>query len=235
LDPTPSTMGREFDRHHLPRWRPEPPLLPGRIAEPVEAPGARGRPTHPATVPSGSRAKEKYKELLTVLAVGGGGSGAAASAGASTVRAHAGRYAGRNLPGFTHPTVTNQTTRRLPRPPPVLARSRSFARRANLCRSTRLVNGPVGALNLRCLNGRCVLIVVLLDELSAFKVSAIAGLVRRARLVRGWPSCRCRAGGRPPAAHRAGLEMSYSKSSRPWLGRPTAPVASAVSEKRPSR
>jgi len=34
-------MGREFDRHHLPRWRPEPPFLPGRIAEPVEAPGAR--------------------------------------------------------------------------------------------------------------------------------------------------------------------------------------------------
>src|SRR5918993_1256677 len=34
-------MGRAFDRHHLPRWRPEPPLLPGRTAEPVEAPGAR--------------------------------------------------------------------------------------------------------------------------------------------------------------------------------------------------
>jgi hypothetical protein len=34
-------MGREFDRHHLPRWRPEPPFLPGRIAEPVDAPGAR--------------------------------------------------------------------------------------------------------------------------------------------------------------------------------------------------
>jgi hypothetical protein len=34
-------MGWEFDRHHLPRWRPEPPLLPGRITEPVEAPGAR--------------------------------------------------------------------------------------------------------------------------------------------------------------------------------------------------
>ena len=41
LHPTPSTMGREFDRHHLPSWRPEPPFLPGRIAEPVEAPGAR--------------------------------------------------------------------------------------------------------------------------------------------------------------------------------------------------
>ena len=40
MDPTPSTMGREFDRHHLPTWRPEPPFLPGRIAEPVEAPGA---------------------------------------------------------------------------------------------------------------------------------------------------------------------------------------------------
>jgi hypothetical protein len=42
LDPTPSTMGREFDRHHLPRWRPEPPFLPGRIAEPARprAPGA---------------------------------------------------------------------------------------------------------------------------------------------------------------------------------------------------
>jgi hypothetical protein len=34
-------MGWEFDRHHLPRWRPEPPFLPGRIAEPVEALGAR--------------------------------------------------------------------------------------------------------------------------------------------------------------------------------------------------
>jgi hypothetical protein len=34
-------MGRELDRHHLSRWRPEPPFLPGRIAEPVEAPGAR--------------------------------------------------------------------------------------------------------------------------------------------------------------------------------------------------
>jgi hypothetical protein len=41
LTPTPSTMGRKFDRHHLPSWRPEPPFLPGRIAEPVEAPGAR--------------------------------------------------------------------------------------------------------------------------------------------------------------------------------------------------
>jgi len=41
LTPTPSTMGREFDRHHLPRWRPEPPFLPGRIAVPVEAAGAR--------------------------------------------------------------------------------------------------------------------------------------------------------------------------------------------------
>ena len=41
MTPTPSTMGREFDRHHLPRWRPEPPFLPGRIAKPVEAPGAR--------------------------------------------------------------------------------------------------------------------------------------------------------------------------------------------------
>jgi hypothetical protein len=41
LGPTLSTMGREFDRHHLPSWRPEPPFLPGRIAEPVEAPGAR--------------------------------------------------------------------------------------------------------------------------------------------------------------------------------------------------
>jgi hypothetical protein len=41
LGPNPSTMGWEFDRHHLPSWRPEPPFLPGRIAEPVEAPGAR--------------------------------------------------------------------------------------------------------------------------------------------------------------------------------------------------
>jgi hypothetical protein len=32
-------MGREFDRHHLPRRRPEPPFLPGRTAEP-EAQGA---------------------------------------------------------------------------------------------------------------------------------------------------------------------------------------------------
>jgi hypothetical protein len=72
---------------------------------------------------------------------------------------------------LTHPTVTNQTTPYVAEALPVLARSRSLARRANLCRSTRLVNGPVGALDLRCLNGRCALIVVLLDEVSAFKVS----------------------------------------------------------------
>jgi hypothetical protein len=53
LDPTPSTMGREFDRHHLPTWRPEPPFLPGRIAEPA-------RPRAPAGVyPSCNSPKRK--------------------------------------------------------------------------------------------------------------------------------------------------------------------------------
>jgi hypothetical protein len=62
-------MGRKFDRHHLPSWRPEPPFLPGRIAEPVEAPGARsGLPILQQSKREPS--KEKYKELLAVLAVG---------------------------------------------------------------------------------------------------------------------------------------------------------------------
>ena len=69
FDPTPSTMGREFDRHHLPRWRPEPPFLPGRIAEPVEAP-APGAAYPSSNSPKREPSKEKSKELLAVLAVG---------------------------------------------------------------------------------------------------------------------------------------------------------------------
>ena len=41
MDPTPSTMGREFDRHHPPQAAPRAAVAPGRIGEPVEAPGAR--------------------------------------------------------------------------------------------------------------------------------------------------------------------------------------------------
>jgi hypothetical protein len=62
-------MGWEFDRHHLPRWRPEPPFLPGRIANPSrpQAPGA----VYPSSnSPKREPSEEKYKELLAVLAVG---------------------------------------------------------------------------------------------------------------------------------------------------------------------
>jgi hypothetical protein len=69
LTPTPSTMGREFDRHHLPRWRPEPPFLPGRITEPAR-PRAPGAAYPSSNSPKREPSKEKYKELLAVLAVG---------------------------------------------------------------------------------------------------------------------------------------------------------------------
>jgi hypothetical protein len=40
--PSPFRSASQLARgHHLPSWRPEPPFLPGRIAEPVDAPGAR--------------------------------------------------------------------------------------------------------------------------------------------------------------------------------------------------
>ena len=69
LHPTPSTMGWEFDRHHLPSWRPEPPFLPGRIAKPSR-PRAPGAAYPSSNRPKREPSKEKYKEPLAVLAVG---------------------------------------------------------------------------------------------------------------------------------------------------------------------
>ena len=93
-------MGREFDRHHLPRWRPEPPFLPGRTAEP-EAPGARSGSTHPPTVPSGSRATTRTRNWWRCSWLGGSGAATGAVRGAARRRpAHrpqAGRQ-GRALP-----------------------------------------------------------------------------------------------------------------------------------------
>jgi hypothetical protein len=95
LTPTPSTMGLEFDRHHLPRWRPEPPFLPGRTAEP-EAPGARsGLP-----VLQQSQAGAEQRE---VHGTAGGSRGWAAQPSAARAPAPA-----RGL---------QAASRRLPRPP----------------------------------------------------------------------------------------------------------------------
>ena len=62
LHPTPSTMCREFDRRHLPRWRPEPPF--SRVGPPNPRPQAPGAAYPSSNSPKREPSKEKYKEPL---------------------------------------------------------------------------------------------------------------------------------------------------------------------------
>jgi hypothetical protein len=109
----------------------------------------------------------------------------------------------------TRPTVTNQTNPHVAEPCPPKCGAKPVVRAPGQSAPLDQIGqypgrrtGPTALVN-----GWSALIVVLPHELSGSKGSAIAGLMRRARPGRRWPSCRCRAGGRPKAARRAGLEF----------------------------
>jgi hypothetical protein len=131
--------GQGVDRHHLPRWRPEPPFLPGRIAD-RRGPERQGRSTHPPTVPSGSRAKRSIRNCwrFSRLGVSGAATGAVRGAARRRPGHHpGGGHQGRALrPRRRHQDLEPHATRapaparglraaaRLPRPPTDLSHRR---------------------------------------------------------------------------------------------------------------